>query len=310
MIKNLVTHSGSFHADDVFATSVLRKLFPDATIIRTREEQELIPVPDRIIYDVGGAHDPQAQIFDHHQLGAPVREDGSPYSSFGLIWETYGRAWLEAVMPGNPDNEKVHGRMGRTFIRDVDALDNGVEVPGGLSSLNITRIIETMTPDFDQPGADKMMECFNRAVDYAAATFEAATRTAAAKMRAERIMRQVLENHDGGPILELPFGMPWETALRRAKADNVLFVITPRDDAWQINGVNKEAGSFELRAALPERWAGLRGKDMAEASGVADAIFCHKARFIASARSREGVLELADLALAALPKEPEEAPGM
>ena len=37
MIHHIITHSGPFHADDVFAVAVLRRLAPDAAITRTRD---------------------------------------------------------------------------------------------------------------------------------------------------------------------------------------------------------------------------------------------------------------------------------
>ena len=50
---------------------------------------------------------------------------------------------------------------------------------------------------------------------------------------------------------------------------------------------------------LPEAWAGLSGDELREVTGVPDAVFCHKGRFIAVAESGEGALDLADAALRA-----------
>jgi len=93
-ITHLVTHSGGFHADELLSSVILTRLFPEAALRRTREKQWITPNPDRIIYDVGGDFDAAAQIFDHHQRPNPLRVDGQPYSSFGLIWAHYGHAYL------------------------------------------------------------------------------------------------------------------------------------------------------------------------------------------------------------------------
>ena len=37
----IATHSGSFHADDVFGVAVLAALFPQHRIVRTRDPQEI-----------------------------------------------------------------------------------------------------------------------------------------------------------------------------------------------------------------------------------------------------------------------------
>ncbi len=81
----LVTHSGGFHADELLSSVILTRLFPEARIVRSRAPKWITPGTDRVIYDVGGIYDAEAQIFDHHQRGAPLRDDGQPYSSFGLI---------------------------------------------------------------------------------------------------------------------------------------------------------------------------------------------------------------------------------
>ena len=87
----LVTHSGGFHADELMSSVVLTRLFPAARIVRSRAAEWITPSANRIIYDVGGAYDAEARIFDHHQRGAPLRDDGQPLSSFGLIWRHFGR---------------------------------------------------------------------------------------------------------------------------------------------------------------------------------------------------------------------------
>ena len=64
---------------------------------RTRDKEWLTPSLDRIIYDVGGAYNSDNQIFDHHQRPGPLRDDGKPFSSFGLIWKHYGKQYLSKM---------------------------------------------------------------------------------------------------------------------------------------------------------------------------------------------------------------------
>ena len=83
-ITQLVTHSGGFHADELLSSVILTRLFPNAKLIRSRDAQQIEPAAGRIIYDVGGQFDAELGIFDHHQRPNPLRQDGQPYSSFGL----------------------------------------------------------------------------------------------------------------------------------------------------------------------------------------------------------------------------------
>lgn len=64
----IATHNGKFHADEVFAVSLLRRLdrFKDAEIIRTRDA-ELLKTAD-VVVDVGGQYDPLTHRYDHHQV--------------------------------------------------------------------------------------------------------------------------------------------------------------------------------------------------------------------------------------------------
>ena len=79
----------------------------------------------------------------------------------------------------------------------------------------------------------------------------------------------------------------------------VLFVIyeDKTNHTWKVKAINKEFGSFKNRRNLPKSWAGKRDKELADISGVSDAIFCHNGRFLAVAGSKEGALALAKLAL-------------
>ena len=77
-IIHLVTHSGGFHADELLSSVVLTALFPDATLLRTRDDAWITPGAYRIVYDVGRDFNAAAQIFDHHQRPNPLRDDGQP----------------------------------------------------------------------------------------------------------------------------------------------------------------------------------------------------------------------------------------
>ena len=88
-VKIIATHNGNFHADDVFAVAALKNIFPAAKLIRTRD-LAVIANAD-IVVDVGGIFDTETNRFDHHQKGgAGARDNGIPFSSFGLIWQKYG----------------------------------------------------------------------------------------------------------------------------------------------------------------------------------------------------------------------------
>ena len=66
-----------------------------------------------------------------------------------------------------------------------------------------------------------------------------------------------------------------------------------------LAGRPRELGSFENRRSFPADWRGRSGAELAAATGVEDAIFCHAAGFYASAGSREGIVALVAASIAA-----------
>ena len=296
----LVTHSGGFHADELLSSVILTRLFPDARIIRSRAPEWITPGRDRIIYDVGGAYDPAARIFDHHQRGAPLRDDGQPFSSFGLVWRQFGRNYLSALGVPASDVDALHIGFDLDFVLPVDLMDNGALSPssaGALSKLTLPALLETLKPVFDdgQPGADD--RAFHEALSIARSFVDATIGQSAAKLRAELIVRQAITVAGDERVLELPMGMPFRPAIVKAGADHLLFVVHPRETDWCVNGIRQSSDGFELRADLPASWAGLTGDDLAAAAGVVDATFCHNGRFIAAAKTREAALHMARIAV-------------
>lgn len=299
----LVTHSGGFHADELLSSVVLTRLFPQAEIKRSRAPEWITPGADRIIYDVGGAYDAEKRIFDHHQRGAPLRDDGQPYSSFGLIWKHYGRDYLTASNVPEAHIEPIHAAFDASFVLPVDLVDNGALSPSGpLGNLTLPALLETLTPDFDNTDPDAETAAFHAALAVARTFVEAAIARSAAKLRAETMVRQAIEKAGQGRVLELPMGMPFRPAIVKSGADHLLFVVHPREKDWCLTTIRRGDDGFAVRADLPAAWAGLTDGALEAASGVIGASFCHNGRFVAAAKTREAALAMAELAVAeALP---------
>jgi uncharacterized UPF0160 family protein len=294
----LVTHSGGFHADELLSSVILTRLFPQARIVRSRAPEWITPGPDRVIYDVGGQYDAAAQVFDHHQRGAPLRADGQPYSSFGLIWNHYGRDYLAASDVPEAHIESVHAAFDASFVLPIDLTDNGALSPTGpLAGLTLPTLLETLKPAFDDIDPEADDRAFHAALAIARSFVEAAVSRSAAKLRAEGLVYRAIEAAGQGRILELPMGMPFRPAIIKAGADQLLFVVHPRDKDWCLTTIRRGDEGFEVRADLPAAWAGLTNGELEAACGVVGASFCHNGRFIAAAKTREATLAMAELAV-------------
>ena len=285
------THGGVFHADEVFATAVLKQLFENLTVHRVfRPEDDA-----DIVYDIGGG------AYDHHQQGSEIRPDGIPYAAFGLIWRSFGRAYIESLGVSAKYVDFVHAMVGNTLVRSVDALDNGVSLGG--EAFTISDAISSFNPEWDSD--ESADEAFSCAVDFAGSVLMLQVRHAAAVAKAKGIVAKAVEESRDGQVIELPCYAPWQEhllAMAGKKAQNAKRVIFPSNrGGYNVQAVPTAPGAFTNRAPLPKELWGLRGEELAKASGIEDAIFVHPAGFIGASASLGGARVLAWLGLEATP---------
>lgn len=288
------THSGSFHADDVFAAAVLRLANPLLPIWRTRDSAQLRSAD--IVFDVGRIYDPLACRFDHHQLGyAETRENGIPYSSFGLVWREMG-----AELCGS---DAVAHRIDRWLVQGVDALDCGISVHKEsplVSIMSVSSVIGGFNPVWrGDTSAEAKNAAFERAIGMATAILQNTIADASGREAARDIVARGLML-EAGRLLVLDRDVPWqETILSSSKYTQLLYVISPDSQAkWHVNTVPDNAGSFANRQSLPSAWAGLDGEELDAVSGLSGCVFCHRGRFVAGHATKDGAMAMARLALA------------
>lgn len=297
---SVVTHNGVFHADDVMACAILNRVFDgDLRVSRTRDAVQ-VAMAD-IVVDVGGVYDADKQRFDHHQRGgAGVRDNDIPFAACGLVWREYGAAFVASVALSSGllskfDVASVCKRVDATVITSIDAADNGIDQGSGFT---VSSVISQMNPVwFQKPSEDEFDAAFSNAVVLAADILEQTVISAIAEEMAEIVvLTQIEEMRDAGySYIVLRHYCPWIPAA--VKAGDVDFVIFPAaEGGYRVQCVPTRVGSFGMRKMLPEAWAGLAAEELVEVTGVSDAVFCHKGRFIAGAGSRVGAMKLADLA--------------
>jgi len=302
----LATHGGAFHLDDAFAYAILRQALGlgepgrDHALVRTRDAAVIAGAD--LVWDVGGIHDPAAHRFDHHQRGAPVREDGTPLSAAGLVWQAYGEAAVAALLDSSGGAKlapAVAAQIDREVVRRIDEIDNGVAPPQ--DALGLSSLVEDLNPLWDAPSAgDPGAEdaAFLRAADLAGRCLRHRVEAVRARLAAAALVSDAHARSSDPRILELDLKMPWKDAVL-AHGLPVLYAVFPvANGRWMVDAMPREAGSFEQRLPLPQAWAGLLDADLAAVSGVPDAVFAHARRFVAVACSRGGAMELARRAIA------------
>ena len=304
-VPTLVTHSGKFHCDEVFGYAVLCLALGlsqpggDHSLVRTRKP-EPIEAGD-IVFDVGGVFDPATNRFDHHQIGAPLRVDGTPYSAAGLLWRVYGERAVAALLPSQGEGEfaaRIAAELDEGLIKRLDEIDNGVSMNGPVqrNSLDLAALIGDFNPSWDSPAATGSTagdEAFLQAAILARQTLALKVEGMRARLQADSLVMAAYAAAADQRLLVLESGMPWKNVIFK-QALPVLLCVSPASNGnWMIDTVPPEPGSFAQRLPFPQAWAGLQGEDLAGVCGVADAVFVHVRRFVGAARTREGAIAMA-----------------
>ena len=209
------------------------------------------------------------------------------------MWRAHGEG-----LAGGPE---AAAAIDERLVQGIDANDTGQTIAQSLVDdirpMSVSGVVAAMNPVWDEqldPAEEDAR--FAEAVAMATRILERELAGAAAFARAQQLVRDAIGRAADPRIIELDRNMPWrETVV--TQAPEALYVMYPKSDGWGMQAVPQELGTFANRRDLPAAWAGLSGDELAAATGVADAVFCHTARFYVSAGSREGITELARRAL-------------
>lgn len=290
----LVTHDGSFHTDDIFSAAALSmyldNLGANFGIIRTRK-QEILDDAD-YVFDVGGVYDEETNRFDHHQIGGAGRHDNDiEYSSFGLIWKKFGAKICE--------DQKAADIIDKKLVIPIDAWDNGFDLVTNkydASPYFIQHLFFSMQPTWREEDltADEM---FFKSVEIAKTILSREIIQAKDAILAEKSVMDIYNNTEDKRIIVLDKYYPFQYILHNFKEP--LFAIYPRrsDGRFGVKAIKEDQRTFNNRKNFPASWAGLRDEEFQKATGVKDAVFCHRALFMAVAESKEGAVKLAQIAV-------------
>lgn len=114
-VSRAITHSTRFHFDDTMCTAFVKDFNPNIDIVRLPEYKGEGGF-DEIVYDIGMGR------FDHHQANRKIDDFGVPYCAFGLLWEEYGRLYLQNK--GVKNVEKAFNLFKSEYVCKMDYGDN------------------------------------------------------------------------------------------------------------------------------------------------------------------------------------------
>ena len=280
------THSGKFHADDVFSAALLLYLNPEIQIERGSQVPEDY---DGIVFDIGRG------TYDHHQKDSRVRENGVPYAAFGLLWEALGEEILGAELAVQFDE---------SFVQPLDQNDNTGE------KNELATLIGNFNPTWDATGGTD--EAFFQAVSVAGMILENKFQRYLGNERADMRVEEMLQKHEAGlkngtipkaleKVLIFPGFVPCQKYLSETK---IAFVIFPSNRGGYCIQPQKREYSMNYKCSFPEEWLGLEKEELVQATGLRSALFCHKGGFLMTTGTMEDAMKACIISLQEYHEEP------
>ncbi len=280
------THSGKFHADDVFSAALLLYLNPEITITRGNKVPEDF---EGIVFDIGRGK------YDHHQKDGRVRENGIAYAAFGLLWEELGAEIL---------GEELAVKFDESFVQPLDNNDNTGE------KNELATLIGNFNPTWDAKGSND--EAFFQAVSVAGMILENKFERYLGNERADKRVEEILEAHQNAVhsgekseaesrILVLPEFVPCQ---KRLSETDIAFVVFPSNRGGYCIQPQKKEYSLNYKCCFPTEWLGLENEELVSATGLSSAGFCHKGGFLMTAGTLEDAVKACEISLADFHEKP------
>jgi len=321
-----VIHSGPFHCDEVMATIILKyaKLaLPSGIIIRTRDEE--IIKKGKIVYDIGGISNAKSLRFDHHMKDFKETFDANhdiKLSSCGLVYKYFGKEAVKNILAewkivDEKCVEYTYSKVYEDLIMTIDAMDNGInQYPFNIDpryriNTHLGSRVSRCNPAWNAENGNEMVNIgFKGALKVCEEEllwqlYSQACVLYPAFAIVEKGYKERTKFHPSGQLLYLETACPWGQQLRTLEeADTdpnkkpVLFIIAKNDKEHRVQCIPEKPGNFVCRLYLCEKWRGLRGEELIQASGIPGSVFVHASGYLGIGTSFETVIKMAELSMA------------
>lgn len=275
----LVTHDGTFHADEIFAIALIKKFITsNVEIERTRDKFLLESyLKDRNVFvlDVGKNYQEQEHNFDHHQKWFNIKwKDGNPLSTCGLVWK-----YLKKKGYLKKYSDEILENIENKVIKRIDLHDNK------LKKFNISHLISSYYREEDLNN-----EGFFKAISFAQDHLDNVIYHELNSLKKMPIHLKDLEKYDGGNIFKSSFSIKNYKILNSIMEKTDAKVICYNDgDKWCAKSICD--GKF----LAPSEWRGLADEELVSITGFKGATFVHKSGFLCVAKNEKTILKMASV---------------
>lgn len=263
----IITHNGIFHADEIFAITIIKQIWNITQIIRTRDKSIIdagIQDNDCIIVDVGRIFDVSKFCFDHHQ-------DENLPSSAGLLWDTLG--W---IVSGN--NRTIEKNIRTNLIQAIDMWDtNKDDIHQRFSEFNNSGMmnISILIKGFNRDPTDdeEQLKQFYLALDMASSILENAIAIAKANLEDLNTWNN-RKQLDNGVLIFDKYCTVWRAKVKEENLE-CYFAVLPNPEGYMISAF--DTNIRKLPAISHE-----------------DLKFLHNGKFLAVFKTKESAIEIAE----------------
>jgi len=227
--KNIATHNGVFHADEITAIALL-KVFTNDKYTLTRVPHNTHDFTDYdFIIDIGKRHD-GVRFFDHHQY-----KGGK--SSAGLIWDYLG--------------QEIKYKKITRFIKLIDSVDTGEVKP---NEFEFSKIISAFNhTDIYSINQERQ---FQKAVALAVELIHSYKLHDMQYHEAKKCIKNIRYLNEKNSVALLPNFTPfWKSFINAEKTPHIKAVVweDAKQKNWKVQLVPKTEDSFEFNTnPLPQ----------------------------------------------------------
>jgi uncharacterized UPF0160 family protein len=286
---NCYTHSGLFHADEVFAFAILKFANICDKVVRLKD---IYNIPkDGIIVDIGREYD-GVKKFDHHHC-LILRDDESCYASAGLIWKHFGKDAIRnsTQIKSTEIVDFVHAKVEQKIIISLDSHDADAEFEcvgknrvGEVDIFTLSNVISSFN-SFDIKNDVCQNDCFEKAAELATSVLISQIHSAYFLSQAMYEFDEISNFRKNGLVIVLDKFVDWKEIVCE-KYPTALFVISPSahpGSPFSMIAVPIAANSRKLKKTIhrPTWFLG----------------FVHQAKWIAGGKSVDELLDLAEFNL-------------
>lgn len=240
-------------------------------------------------------------------------------SSAGLVYKYFGKEVLKNICSTEykvelteEELEKLHKKIYKSFILEIDAVDNGVNVAEKMSYY-ISTDLGNRVGRFNSPwNAPEGMYCqhkqFKKAMKICEEELMQRIHGIVCVFLPGRKMVETAWNnresfHASKEFVKMDDYCPWRSHLleieREEELEGLIKFCFYQDQRkmWRLQALPAKEGGFSNRVSISKALRGLRGEELCKAAGVKDAEFIHAAGFIGGAWSLESAIKIAEMSV-------------